>query len=191
MKADRPDAETRAEIRMLAERRRIAPPHLERWLAMDDASCGALLRFAQSLRLRTGQIVTALGLLEEIAVRERVAAAEVLGRDDVRRIVDGAGSAPARASAFIEALRQIRFPRLKKMQARLGAEIAALKLPGRISVDLPKDLGSDEVTISLRVRSADELRKLVTALNRSSAGLARVVEMLGGGSPGDDAEDEI
>ncbi len=43
----------------------------------------------------------------------------------------------------------------------------------------------------MRVRSADELGKLVAALNRSSEGLARIVEMLGGGSPGDDAEDEI
>lgn len=176
---------------MLAERRRLPAPHLERWLAMDDASGGALLTIARNLGLRTGQIVSGLELLEEIAVREQTTVATVLGRDDIRGIANKAGSAPARASAFVEALRQIRFPRLRKTQTRLRAEIAALKLPGRISVDLPKDLGSDELAISMRVRSADELGKLVAALNRSIEGLARIVEMLGGGSPGDDAEDEI
>jgi len=77
------------------------------------------------------------------------------------------------------------------MQERLRAEVAALKLPRGISVDLPKELGSDELTVSLRVRSADDLGRLVAALNRSSAGLARIVAMLGGGPAGNDDEDEI
>jgi hypothetical protein len=182
MKADELDA----EIRITATQGRLPAAHLDRWLAMDDAARGALLALARQLGLRTGQLVSALELLEEIAVRERTSAAEVLARDEIRRISDARGSAPARASAFLDALRQIRFPRLKTMQHRLRAEIAALKLPSRISIVLPKELGSDELLISLRVRSADELGKLVAALNRSSTGLARIVEMLGG-----DVKDEI
>ncbi len=191
MKADEIDADICAEIRMIAGRRRLPKTHLERWLAMDEVSRGALLSLAQDLELRTGQLVSALELLEEIAVRERTTIAEVLSRDEIRKIADAPGSRPARASAFIEVLRQIRFPRLKKMQERLRAEIAALKLPNGISIVLPRELGSDELSISLRVRSADELGKLVAVLNRSSAGLTRIVEMLGGESPGDDDKDEI
>ncbi len=187
MNADEIDA----EIRIMAGQRRLPPAHLERWLALDEASRGALLALARKLGLRTGQLVSALELLEEIALRERITVAEVLGRDEIRAVADAPGSGPARASAFIEALRQIRLPRLKKMQERLRAEIAALKLPNRISVVLPKALCSDELRISLQVRSRDELGKLVAALNRSSAGLTRIIEMLGGGSPGDDAKDEI
>jgi|SRR5271168_2599316 len=182
MKADERDA----EIRITAAQRRLPTAHLDRWLAMEVASRGALLALARKLGLRTGQLVSALELLEEIAVRERTTAAEVLARDEIRRIADAPGSAPARASAFLEALRQIRFPRLKTMEHRLRAEIAALKLPSRISIVLPKELGSDDLTISLQVRSGDELRKLVGALNRSSTELARIVEMLGG-----DVKDEI
>jgi hypothetical protein len=77
------------------------------------------------------------------------------------------------------------------MQERLRAEIAALKLPRGISLDLPKELGSDELTVSLRVRSAGELDKLVGALNRSSTGIARIVELLGGGGSRSDDADEI
>jgi methyl-accepting chemotaxis protein len=178
-----------AEIRTLAQDRRLPAAHLEQWLAMDPASRGSMLTQARSLSLRTGQIVSALELLEEIAVRERVRIAEILSRDEIRRIADAPGSTPARASAFIDALRQARFPRLRKMQERLRAEIAALKLPRGLSLDLPKELGSDELTVSLRVRSADELDRLVAALNRSCAGIAQIVELLGGGSRSDDADE--
>jgi hypothetical protein len=183
--------EIEAEIRMLAEQRRLPAAHLERWLAFDEVSRGKLLALARNLRFRTGQLVTTLELLEEIAVRERITVAEVLGRDEIRRIADGSGSGPARASALIDALRQIRFPRLRAMQERLRAEVAALKLPRGISVDLPKELGSDELTVSLRMRNADDLGRLIAALNQSSAGLARIVEMLGGETVGDDGKDEV
>src|SRR5579863_1028455 len=91
MKADAIDA----EIRVTAAQRRLPAAHLERWLAMDHASRCALLAFARKLRLRTGQLVSALDLLEEIAVRERTTVGEVLGRDEIRRIADAPGSAPA------------------------------------------------------------------------------------------------
>jgi hypothetical protein len=185
MKADEIDA----EIRMLAEDRRLPATHLERWLAFDEVSRREMLYLARKVRFRTGQLVTALELLEEIAVRERITVAEVLSRDEIRRVADGSGSGPARASALIEALRKTRFPRLRAMQERLRAEVAALKLPRGISVDLPKELGSDELTVSLRMRSADDFGRLVAALNQSSAGLARIVEMLGGEPAGIDRKD--
>ena len=65
------------QIRMLAAERRLPPSHLARWLAMDPASRAAMLEFARVIRLRTGQLMTALETLEEIAVRERVTVAGV------------------------------------------------------------------------------------------------------------------
>ena len=96
------------------------------------------------------------------------------------RIANGSGSAPSRASALLEALRTLRYPLLKRMQETLRAEVSALKLPRGISIDLPKDLGSDEVTVSLRVRSGAELARLIEALDQKRPGLTRIVEMLGG-----------
>jgi len=66
------------------------------------------------------------------------------------------------------------------MRDDLYAEVSALKLPRRISIDLPKDLGSDELTVSIRVRSGAELAHLLDALDRSRSGLTRIIEMLGG-----------
>ena len=176
MNADEIDA----RIRALARERRLSASHLARWLAMDPPSRAALLDIADALRLRTGQLTTALDTLEEIAVREQVSVAAVLDRPEIRRVANGSGSAPSRASGLLEALRTLRYPRLKKMQEELRSEVSALKLPRGISIDLPKDLGSDELTVSLRVRSAIELANLLDSLDRSRPGLTRIIEMLGG-----------
>jgi hypothetical protein len=172
--------EVDAQIRTLAAERRLPTSHLARWLAMDPPSRAALLEIAQTLRLRTGQLVTALDTLEEIAVREHVNVVAVLDYPEIWRIVHNAGSTPSRASALLEQLRALRYPELKKMQEQLRTEVSALKLPRGISLDLPKELGSDELTVSLRVRSAAELAHLLEALNQKRAGLSRIIEMLGG-----------
>jgi hypothetical protein len=168
------------QIRKLAAERRMPESHLARWLAMDLTSRTTLFEIARALRLRTGQLVTALETLEEIGVREHVTVATILNRPEITRITNGPGSAPTRASAFLERLRNFRYPLLKKMQELLRAEVSALNLPRGISIDLPKDLGSDEVTVSLRVRSAAELTHLLDALDQKQLGLTRIIEMLGG-----------
>ena len=66
------------------------------------------------------------------------------------------------------------------MREQLRTEVSALKLPRGISLDLPKELGSDEVTVSLRVRSGAELAHVLEALDQKRAGLTRIIEMLGG-----------
>jgi ribosomal protein S12 methylthiotransferase accessory factor YcaO len=169
-----------AEIREIADERRLPSSHLDRWLAMDPASRAAMLDIARTLRLRTGQLVIALDTLDEIAVREHVTVAAILDRPEIRRIANGSGSAPSRASALLDALRTLRYPRLKRIQDELRTEVSALKLPRGISIDLPKELGSDELTVSLRARSGAELAHLLDALDRSRSELTRIIEMLGG-----------
>jgi hypothetical protein len=169
-----------AKIRSLAAERRLPASHLARWLAMDQPSRAAMLEIAHGLPLRTGQLVTALDTLEEIAVREHLSIEAILDHPEIRRIVRRAGSAPSRASALLEQLRALRYPLLKKKQDELRTEVSALKLPRAISLDLPKELGSDEVTVSLRVRSGAELADALETLDQKRAGLTRIIEMLGG-----------
>jgi hypothetical protein len=168
------------QIRAIADERRLPASHLARWLAMDPPSRAAMLDLARTLRLRTGQLVTALDTLDEITVREHVTIASVLARPEIRRIANGSGSSPSRASALLEALRTVRYPLLKKMQEQLRSEVSALKLPRGISIDLPQELGSDELTVSLRVRTGADLANLLEALDRRRTGLTRIIEMLGG-----------
>ena len=179
------DETTAAAIRACAASRHLPESHLEKWLAMATPSRMGLLDVAERLNLRTGQLVAAIDLLDEIEVRDGVPPAEILLRDEVQRACKLAGSGPWRAAAFIEALRKIRFPRLKLALDRLSSEVAALKLPAGVSVVLPKDLGSDELMIHVSARTGRKLENLIDALAAKKSGLVRIAKLMGGD---DDAE---
>ncbi len=169
-----------SEIRALAEKRRLPAAHLTRWIGADAASRDAIMEFARTLALRTGQIVEALDLLDEISVRERVEIAGVLARPALARLLTAAASRPDRARDFVAELRRIRYPRLAELARRLHSEIAALKLPGSIRVVLPPRLGSDELTLQFTVSSAAALDRALEAINQRRESIARIIEMLGG-----------
>jgi hypothetical protein len=169
-----------SEIRDLATRRRLPPTYLARWLRLDPSGRSALLELARALKFRTGQLVTALDLLDEISVREHTSAANILARPPLRRLVSGGGSAPERARAVLEELRAIRFPRLRETTERLEAAISALRLPRGIRVLLPRELASDELTIQLVASAAGELDQLLDALLEKRGDLARILAMIGG-----------
>lgn len=175
-----PVPSSEAAIRAIAVERRLPEIHLERWLALDEPSRASILSVVRKLRLRTAQIARCVEMLQEISLRESLTPAAILARDDLRRIVDGRGSAPGRARAMLGALEAIRFPRLKAALARLESEVAALKLPRGISVLLPPDLASDELTVALKPRTRAEFRELMAALENRRAGLERIVDLLGG-----------
>lgn len=74
----------------------------------------------------------------------------------------------------------MRFPRLGRALEQIKAEVAALRLPRAIEVTLPRDLGSDELRIEIRVRSAAEFRESLRALAERTDGMERILNLLGG-----------
>ncbi len=179
--------DTAAAISAWAAERHLPETHLARWLRMPERHRAAILAIARALRLSTGAIVTTLATLEEISVRERCAIESVLARGPIARIIKGniikgqTASAPARAKAFLEALRAIRYPRLAEAARKLEAEIAALDLPRGISLVLPKDLSSDQLRIELQAGDGAALKRLIGALNANREVLAHIADMLGCG----------
>jgi len=171
--------QTAAAIRAWADVRRLPEAHLARWLALAEADRAAILATANDLHLRTGQLITAFEMLEEIALRERATIAAVLARRELRRIVDGAGSAPGRAHALLVELRALRFPRLKRTTDRLAAEIAALSLPRGVRVVLPRDLGSDELRIEISAHGGAQLDQLIESIANKRGELRRIAGLLG------------
>ncbi len=171
---------TNDAILELAKDRRLPLSHVDRWLAFDDTSRGAILELARKLKLRTGQLVVTIEELDEVSVRERTTPAEILARDSFRRIVANAGSAPGRARAFIDELNAVRFPKLRQTSDDLAAAIAALKLPRGVSVVLPKALSSDELTVALKFRTMAELERMLVALDAARPALGCILDKLGG-----------
>ena len=166
-------------IRALAARRHLPESHLAKWHAMDPESRAALTEIVERLKLRTGQIVVAIDLLEEIAIRERTAVTAILARDEIRRATALHASGPARAAAFLDVLRAIRFPRLKLAIERLSAEIAAIRLPAGLRVVLPKNLSSDELMIQLSARTPLEMENLLDTLAAKKPALVQLATLMG------------
>jgi hypothetical protein len=175
-------------IRRWAAAHHLPDAHLTRWLALAHEDRVVLREMAETLHLRTGQFVAAFELLEEIALRERVTIAAIIASTEIHRIIDGAGSAPGRARDLLDTLRSRRFPRLHRMTARLGEEIAALGLPRGIRVVLPKDLSSDEVRIELCGRGGADMLRLIDVVANARAGLGRIADLTGAA---DSIEDEV
>ncbi len=176
--------DTEAAIQSWAAERRLDAVHLERWLRMPERDRLTLLHVARLLRFRSGQLAKALELLDEIAVRDGQEVVEILARPKVRAILDGPGSAPGRARALLDHLRELRFPALKKSADALRAAIAELALPAAVRLLLPKDLASDELCLEISARGGLELGNLLRMLARKEEELVRIAEMLGG-------EDEV
>ncbi len=153
---------------------------VDRWLDLGEADALAILAVARDLRPRTGQLLSALEMLAEIGVRDGEGAASILSRAELRPIIRGGGSRPERASALIDKLRELRYPRLARTRAKMEAAVAAMRLPQGLAAVLPKDLSSDELIIRLTVRTAAELDKLLAALAERKVEIKALIEALGG-----------
>jgi hypothetical protein len=169
------------KIRALATRRRVPDSHLADWMAMEPVSREAFFNLADDLGFRTAQLIRALELIREIAVRRSVAPASIATSDELARIARVAGSRPERARRALDALESMRYPMLHAELDALRRDIWALKLGGNVRVGLPRMLGSDEVTVSISARSGREMARAIERLADSAAALAEIADRVGGG----------
>lgn len=174
-------------LRVWARSKRLPAVHVQRWSAFEEPGRTRLLEIAESFKMRAGQCIAALSLLEEIATREGQAVGEILNRPSLRRIADSPGSGPGRARAMLDELRSLRYPRLRRVAAQLADQLAAIKLPPAIKVVLPPDLASDEIRIEIVARGSAEMAQTLGCLTAKASELVRLAAMLGG----DDADSEL
>jgi hypothetical protein len=167
-------------VRAWAAEHHLPPAAVDRWLALGRTDALAIVAVAQELRLRTGQLLNILELLDEIGVREGEGAAGILARDELHRTIHGSGSRPERASALVDKLRELRYPQLSRTRTELERAVAAMRLPRGLTVVLPKDLSSDELLVRLTAHSQSEFEKLLQALVDNREPIQALIAKLGG-----------
>ena len=177
-------AEIDRRLRSWASAKSLPRAYLLKWLAFDERARTALLEIAENLKMRTGQFITALTLLEEIAAREGQEVEDVLVHPSLCRVLNSTGSGPGRARALLDELRTLRYPRLKRAGQRLANELAAIKLPSGIKVFLPPALASDEVRVEIVAHGSGEMERLLACLTAKSGELTRLAAMLSGANGG-------
>jgi hypothetical protein len=173
-------ADHEAAIRRYAVQRRLPERSVEAWLKLGAEGARMLLELSVALKLRTGQLAAVIELVAEIALREGTTAVSVLKRGEITSIAKGVGSAPERASKLLNVLRILRYPELNRALAKLQSAVEALRLPRSVTVGLPKDLSSGQLSIEIRAGSLAELDEAVRALREASARFSEIFDSLEG-----------
>jgi hypothetical protein len=71
--------------------------------------------------------------------------------------------------ALKRATRRLRYPQLSAIEQRLGELARGIRLPAGVRLELPENLEGEHLAVTLRARSAAELR-------RQAQGLAAALE---------------
>lgn len=163
-----------------ARQKRFSAATLARWQAWPAEDQAALLSLVCDLRCGENQVKDLLDWLTDIALRDACGVAEVLARPAIHVARAGSASRNDRLKAVKAALRRLRFPRLVRLEDQAHRAVRALDLGRSVQVSFPPNFEGDELTISLTVRSVDDLRAQCARLNDRLAdgGFARLFAAL-------------
>jgi len=157
-------------VRAYAADKHFAPATLERWLALPAAGRDALLDLCVRLRLGENQFRDVLDDATAIAARHTTTVAAIVTGAEIAAVLARGQGRNETIKALKTALRRLRYPQLVVAEQRLRELARALRLPAGIDVVLPENLEGDAVTMTLRGRSAAELRAQARALAAALAG---------------------
>ena len=149
-----------------AEQKRLSQPTRARWQAWAESDQHALLSLAHALQLGENHVRDFLDWLEEIVLRDGGSIAAVLQRPEMRRPLQLKQSRNDRLKAVKEALRKLRFPRIARLEHELQAGVKALKLGRQVRIAFPPAFEGDEVTLEVRVKSAEDLDAVLSRIRQ-------------------------
>ena len=150
--------------RAFAESRRFAAATRERWLALAPADRDALLEIAERLRLGENQFRDVMDDLSAIAARRGVSLASIAGGAELADVLARPLGRNDAIKAVKQVLRGLRYPQLERAAERLAALGKQLRLPAGARIELPEHLEGEHLAVTLRARSAAELRAQASAV---------------------------
>jgi hypothetical protein len=144
----------------------------------NDDERTALAAVIEALRPSARHLVDVLDWLDDIAARDGVRPAALLGNPNLRAALAGPGSPPDRLKRWKEQLRRLRYPRLAARQMEFAAAVRALDLGRGVAVTPPASFEGGTVTVTIRADSAEELHAIVARLDdrRRRGALAKLFE---------------
>ena len=154
------------QIAAYAQRKRLSLTTLARWQAWQAADQAALFSLLQDLQCSENHLKDLLDWLEEIAVRDGEAIADILEQRALRRARTTPGSRNDKLKAVKAVLRKRRYPRLTRLEENIRQAVKALDLGRPVQVSFPPDLEGDEVTVTLTARNVHELQDRLSQLQQ-------------------------
>ncbi len=158
---------TDSRLEEYVERQRLRPVTAERLRRLDQGGRSAVLDVAVPLGLNDNQLRDVLDLAEDSAAREGVSVAEVLGDPEAAALRQRRLGRSDKIKALKAWLRRRRYPHLSAALDRIDALRARLGLPAATRLELPENLEGDELVVTLRASSVEDLRARVAQLARA------------------------
>ena len=156
---------------------------LERWLSWGAADRDALGAIALNLKISENHLRDMMDWLEEIALRDHVKIAQLLGA----KAIDDIATDPRLGRAdklkrIKEQLRRQRYPRLAQTEDGIRDKIHSLNLPAAIHLSVPPGLEGGRLNAEFSAASAAEFKALALRLSEAAptAPVAEIFALLSG-----------
>jgi hypothetical protein len=134
-----------------------ASSRLGDWYAEDQAALSSLL---DKIRLGGRMMQEVLDLLEEISLRDHTRIADLLGRMDIRAMIeDDQCTSTQKRERLRKRLTQIRYPTLTERTDKITQFLKAAGSPAGVSIKLPSYLEGNSLQVSFSFRSVRELEE--------------------------------
>lgn len=160
---------TNPDIRAYCQAKNFHRQTEARWLALAAADGAALLRLAQELKAGENHLKDILDWLEEIALRDGGAIAEILAREEFARIAsDPRLGRNDKLKRLKDEIRRLRYPRLARIEDGIQRRVREMKLDPRLSLTVPAGLEGGGVTVNIRATACDDLERLAAQLVRAA-----------------------
>jgi hypothetical protein len=171
------------EIRDYAKEKGFHSKTLERWLSWDQADRDALAEIARNLKIGENHLRDIMDWLEEIALRDRLRACEVLDRKAITDIkTDPRLGRADKLKRIKEQLRRSRFPRLAETEDAIRGKIQALKLHPEIRLTVLPGLEEGKLRVEFSATNREELKRLTAKLTETEENsiITEIFELLAG-----------
>ncbi len=151
----------KAKIHAYAQEKHLHPQTVRRWLAWEERDQEALWCLAKELQIGENHLRDLMDWLEEISLRDGGTPAEVLGHQEIRRVLSRPLSRNDKLKEVKAELRKLRYPRLSQLEGQLKETVKKMDLGSRIQVTFPQFLEGDEIRVEIRARNAAELKESI------------------------------
>ena len=152
------------KIHTYTQEKRLHPQTVRRWCAWEERDQEALWYLVQELQIGENHLRDLIDWLEEISLRDGTTPAEVLGRQEIRRVLARNLSRNDKLKEVKGELRKLRYPRLSQLEEQLKEIVKKMDLGNRVQVTFPPFLEGDEVKVEVRARNAKELKESLERL---------------------------
>jgi len=159
-----------AELRERAARGRWRAVTVDRIRDLGEGSSRGVLELLAPLGVNDNQMRDMLDLLEDTAARRRTTVADVIAAPEVAAVRDRELGRSDKIKMLKACLRRLRYPQLTAALDRIAALRSELGLPRGCSIRLPENLEGDEVVLTIRATSVEQLRTRVRGAARACEG---------------------